>query len=61
LLLTEAPAKYDRKVWLVECASEMFTLGGWWEMDWWEKMIVQNGGRALVKPKNQPGGVVLAP
>jgi len=27
-------------------------------MDWWEKVIVQNCGRALVKPKNQPGGVV---
>jgi len=29
-------------------------------MDWWEKVTVQNCGRALVKPKNQPGGVVLA-
>jgi len=26
-----------------------------------EKVIVQNCGRPLVKPKNQPGGVVLAP
>ena len=26
-----------------------------------EKVTVQNCGRALVKPKNQPGGVVLAP
>jgi len=26
-----------------------------------EKLIVQNCGRALVKPKNQPGGAVLAP
>jgi len=34
----------------------MFTLGGWWE-----KVIVQNDGRELVKPKNQPGRVVLAP
>jgi len=41
--------------------SGMFTLGGWWEMDWWEKVTVQNCGRALVKPKNQPGGVALAP
>jgi len=24
-------------------------------MDWQEKVIVQNCGRALVKPKNQPG------
>jgi len=30
-------------------------------MDWQEKVTVQNCGRALVKPKNQPGGVVLAP
>jgi len=35
---------------------------GWgWGMDWQEKVKVQNCGRALVKPKNQPGGVVLAP
>ena len=26
-----------------------------------EKLIVENCGRAIVKPKNQPGGVVLAP
>ena len=25
------------------------------------KVTAQNCGRALVKPKNQPGGVVLAP
>ena len=30
-------------------------------MNWWEKVIVQNCGRALVKPKNKTGGVVLAP
>ena len=31
---------------------------GWGRgMDWWEKVTVQNCGRALVKPKNQPGGV----
>jgi len=30
-------------------------------MDWWEKVTVQNCGRALVKSKNQPGRVVLAP
>jgi len=29
-------------------------------MDWQEKFIVQNRGKALVKPKNQPRGVVLA-
>jgi len=33
----------------------------WWGMNWREKVIVQNCGRALVKPKNQRGGVVLAP
>ena len=27
----------------------------------WEKVIVLDHGRALVKPKNQPGGVMLAP
>jgi len=30
-------------------------------MDWREKVTVQNCGRALVKSKNQPEGVVLAP
>ena len=35
---------------------------GWGRgMDWREKVAVQNCGRALVKPKNQPGGAVLAP
>jgi len=33
-----------------------------WGMDWQEiRVMVQNCGRALVKPKNQPGGVVLVP
>jgi len=30
-------------------------------MDWREKVTVQKCSRALVKSKNQPGGVVLAP
>jgi len=30
-------------------------------MDWWEMVTVQNCSRVLVKPKNQPGGTVLAP
>jgi len=30
-------------------------------MDWREKVTVQNCDGALVKPKNQPGGAVLAP
>ena len=47
--------------WTCEVVSEMFSLGGWQGMDCWEKVTVQNCGRALVKPKNQPGGVVLAP
>ena len=35
---------------------------GWGRgIDWREKVTVKNCGRALVKPKNQPGGVVLAP
>ena len=29
-------------------------------MDWQEKVIVQNCGRVLMKPRNQPGEVVLA-
>jgi len=38
----------------------MFSLGGWQGMDWREEVTLQNCGRALVKPKNQPGGAVLA-
>jgi len=30
-------------------------------MDWQEKVTVQNCGSALVKPKNQPGEIELAP
>jgi len=30
-------------------------------VDWWEKVTVKHCGRALVKPKNKPGGAVLAP
>jgi len=33
----------------------MFSLGGGRGMDLWEKITVQNCGRALVKPENQPG------
>ena len=47
--------------WTCEVVSGMFSLGGWQGMDWREKVTVQNCGRALVKPKNQPGGAVLAP
>jgi len=45
---------------MCEVVSGMFTLGGWRWIDWREKFIALNRGRALVKPKNQPGGVVLA-
>ena len=38
--------------------SGMFSLGGGWTC---RKRLVQNCGKVLVKPKNQPGGVVLAP
>jgi len=47
--------------WTCEVVSGMFSLGGWQSMNWREKVTVQNCGRALVKPKNQSGGVVLAP
>ena len=43
--------------WTCEVVSGMFSLGGGWGMDWREKVTVQNCGRALVKPKNQPGGL----
>ena len=45
---------------MCEVVSGMFSLGGGQGMDWLEKVMVQNCGRALVKPKNQPGGVLLA-
>ena len=32
----------------------MLTLNGQREMEWWEKVIVQNGSKAPVKPKKQP-------
>ena len=40
---------------MCKVVSEMLTLNGQWEMEWWAKDIVQNGGKAPVKPKNQPG------
>ena len=46
---------------MCEVVSGMFTVGGWWGMDWREKVTVQNCGRALAKAKNQSGWVVLAP
>jgi len=47
--------------WTCKVVSGMFTLGRWQGMDWQEKLTVKNCGRALVKPKNQPGGIMLAP
>jgi len=38
---------------MCEVVSGMFSLGGWREMDWREKVTVQNCVRALEKPKNQ--------
>jgi len=52
------PNNLEKIGWLV---LGMFSLGGGWEMDWQGKVTVQNCGRAPVKPKNQPGGTVLAP
>jgi len=47
--------------WMCEVVLGMVLLGGRWGMDWREKLTIQNCGRALVKLKNQPGVVVLAP
>jgi len=61
LLLTEVPAKLLIKKKLVGRARQYWGwlqwVGGWWGMDWQEKVTIQNCGRALVKPKNQPGGL----
>ena len=46
---------------MCEVISGIFTLGGQWWMEWQAKVIVQNNGRAQVKPKNQSGRAVLAP
>jgi len=47
--------------WTSKVASKMLTMGGQWEMEWQAKVRAQNGGRAQVKPKNQPERAVLAP
>ena len=47
--------------WTCEVVSGMCHWVGGRGMDWWEKVTLQNCGRALVKPKTQPGGAVLAP
>jgi len=64
MLLTEVPAKLLIKKmagWPCEVVSGMFSLDGGHGMDWREKLTIQNFGKALVKPKNQPGGAVQAP
>ena len=43
--------------WMCEVVTGRFTLGGWWGMDWQEKITVQNFGRALVKPKTSLEGL----
>ena len=45
---------------MYKVVSGMFTLDGWWSMEWRVKVIVQNGGRAQARLKNQPGRDVLA-
>jgi len=55
------PNEIEKIGWLDVRGSIRDVYIGWWEMDWREKVTVQNCGRALVKPKNQPGGVALAP
>ena len=42
---------------MCKVASGMFTLGGWWGMEWQAKVIVLNGGRAWVKPKTSLEGL----
>ena len=56
------PNSLEKIGWLDVRGSirDVFSSGGGWGMDWQEKVTVQNCGRALVMPKNQPGGVVLA-
>jgi len=57
------PNNLEKIGWLEVRGSIKDVFIGWGAggMEWWKKVIVQNCGRALVKHKNQPGGVVLAP
>jgi len=56
------PNKIAKIGWLDMRGSIRDVFIGWVVgMDWWEKVTVQNCGRALMEPKNQPGGAVLAP
>ena len=56
------PNNLEKISWLDVRGSIRDVFIGWGRgMDWREKVTVQNCGRALVKPKNQPGGAVLAP
>jgi len=56
------PNNFEKIGWLDMRGSIRDVLIGWgWEKDWWEKVTVENCGRPLVKPHNQPGCVVLAP
>ena len=57
------PNNLEKKIgWLdVRCSIRDVFIGWGRGMDWQEKATVKNCSRALVKPKNQPEGVVLAP
>jgi len=60
LLLTQVPAKKDS--WMNVRGSIRDVYIGWVVGDGLAgKFYCSNCGRALVKPKNLPGGVVLAP
>jgi len=53
---------FQKISWLDMQDSSRDVFIGWGAgMDCWEKVTVQNCGKALVKPKNLPGRVVLAP
>ena len=46
MLLVDLPAKYVRYSEMSKVVSGMLTLGGWWGMEWWENVRVQNWSRA---------------
>ena len=60
LLLREVPTKKNGWLDVQRSINDVFIKWGA-EMDLRENVIIQNCGWALVKPKKQPGWVVLAP
>jgi len=56
-------SNYLEKIGLLDVRGSIRDVFVGWGVgiDWREKVTVQNCGRALVKPKNQPGGIVLTP